>query len=560
MKYLIFGIFSIFAIYFFEKYQDKTAAEFSITSLADGTELKIPKKISRGKEAPIRPLEKDTIYNREAIIPPQCYTKHLGNHNPCMVCHQNYEYSSRPNAMNDRELQSEYAFSEVGETNRWKNLFEDRSEAIKKISDQDVIDYIYTDNYSPLIESLKKTKDWEGPIPEIKNYHLGQRAFDDIGFAKDNSHWVAFNYKPFPSTFWPTNGSTDDVLIRLPEEFRTSSCKEKKYSRDTYIVNLSILEISIKDLKEVSIPQVDENRICEDVNGDGKLSLINSVPAREFYIGGASAVKTHKMLYPEGVEFIHSVRYVGLDGQLNIVIPPRMKELRYMKKHKFYSKEQLLSNYTSEHQEKRDGKLPNFVEIGDRGLNNGFGWSIMGFIENKDGDLRKQNFEENFFCMGCHTSMGATIDQTFAFPRKVTGKEGWGYIDLKGMKDAPNEGFSEAEILTYLMNTGGGNEFRENKEMEERWFDSNGKIKVDKVKKADVYDLITPSPKRAMDLNKAYMLIVKKQSFIYGRDATISPAKNVYTEVNPEKAPVLPENKIKNWDIRLNWNKKNKDL
>ena len=48
--------------------------------------------------------------------------------------------------------------------------------------------------------------------------------FDDEGFdhAPDGTPtgWRAFAYMPLPSTFWPANGSTDDVLIRLPEAYR----------------------------------------------------------------------------------------------------------------------------------------------------------------------------------------------------------------------------------------------------------------------------------------------------------------------------------------------------
>ena len=40
-------------------------------------------------------------------------------------------------------------------------------------------------------------------------------------------------------------------------------------------------------------------------------------------------------------------------------------------------------------------------------------------------------------CMGCHTSLGATIDKTFSFPRKVDGHAGWGYINLRGMRTPP---------------------------------------------------------------------------------------------------------------------------
>src|SRR5690606_2189777 len=126
--------------------------------------------------------------------------------------------------------------------------------------------------------------------------------------------------------------------------------------------------------------------------------------------------------------------------------------------------------------------------------------------------------EENLACMGCHSSLGSTIDNTFSFARKVDGAAGWGYIDLRGMPDAPNRGESRGEIATYLERAGGGSELRNNAEMEERWF-TEGRPDPTKLAAAkDVYDLITPSPRRALELNKAYRVIVEDQDFIYGRD------------------------------------------
>jgi hypothetical protein len=158
------------------------------------------------------------------------------------------------------------------------------------------------------------------------------------------------------------------------------------------------------------------------------------------------------------------------------------------------------------------------------------------------------------FCMGCHGTIGTTIDQTFAFPRKVTGANGWGYIDLKGMADAPNMGEEKGEILQYLGRVGGGNEFRENPEMKARWFNEDGSVRESAVRNADVYALITPSRERALVLNKAYKIIVDEQSYVYGRDATVVPAKNVFRELDPEKAPPLEAaSRVNHWDIRLDW-------
>jgi hypothetical protein len=518
------------------------------------SDLQFPASYPQVAAGVLRPTESGTVYNKDAPVPPQCYTRHDGENNPCMVCHQTYTFGSRPNSINDGYLQAEYDFSDVGVANHWLNLFEDRSDAVAAISDQETIDYIYSDNYSTLIETLESTADWSGPIPKLDDLELGAAAFDSQGFALDGSHWVAFNYKPLPSTFWPTNGSTDDVMLRLPATFREQSCSGGGgYSRDTYIANLAILEAAIKDLSTVSVPPIDENAFCTDLNGDSLLGVINTIQRPTHYVGNAASVEVVPMLYPQGTEFLHTVRYVGLNAAGEILIPPRMKEVRYMRKYQFFDEAQLVSMYGNERQEKLDGNLPNYVSRGDEGIDNGFGWLVLGFIEAAEGHLRKQSEEETLFCMGCHTTLGTTIDQTFAFPRKVTGADGWGYVNLKGMSDAPNVGGLEGEILNYLKIAGGGNEFRENDEIIDKWFNADGSVNEAKILAADVYELITPSATRALTLNKAYMSIVQDQDFIYGRDASVTPAVNVYQSIDPLTTPVLPDEHVHSWDIRLDW-------
>ena len=184
------------------------------------------------------------IYNPEAVIPPQCYTRTEGRFNPCYVCHQNH-LPGRENRMNDAHLQRAYSFSDEGQTNRWRNLFEDRTERIAVISDEAIKSWINEDNFSELAGRLEAAQ-FRGYIPRIQNLADGAAAFDEQGFAKDGSHWVAFNYKPFPSTFWPTNGSTDDVMIRLPAKFRQTL--DGAYNHDVYKANLAIVEVAIKGL------------------------------------------------------------------------------------------------------------------------------------------------------------------------------------------------------------------------------------------------------------------------------------------------------------------------
>ncbi len=511
-----------------------------------------PVSASQVKPGEIRMAQSVTTYNAEGVIPPQCYTKHEGRYNPCQVCHQNYGFDDRPNAMEDGNLQQEYAFSDFGLTNRWQNLFEDRRDRINAISDDFIMDYINADNYSVLIKQLEAMDDWQGPIPKLHNLQQGAEAFDQDGIARDGSRWVAFNYKPLPSTFWPTNGSTDDVMIRLPEAFSKASCASLSYSRDVYLANLSLVEMAIKDLDTLTVPEIDENAVCADLNNDGVLSSVTEINRQLNYVGDADNIMLSDMLYPLGTEFLHTVRYIGINEHGETVIPPRMKEVRYMKKIKFLNQASLLSAYGNEHQEKIDENLPNYVYRQERGSANDFGWQLNGFIEAKEGHLRLQNKEETLFCMGCHSTIGTTIDQTFAFARKMDGAMGWGYIDYRGMPDSPTRGENTGEFLQYLEQVGGGDEFRQNTEMLARWFDTDGNVLADKVTDADIYTLITPSPERALALNKAYYTIVQDQDFIHGRDANLAPAVNVYQSVD-DTTETLPDDKVQPFDLRLDW-------
>lgn len=508
-------------------------------------------------------VSSNSLKNQEAPIPPQCYTKTEGKHNPCYVCHQLYDDRNeryRMNRLDDGGIQGGYLFSDIGITNHWSNLFVDRQSWVDSISDDQIIEYINQDNYSALPNQLS-SGGWKGFIPDLKNYEDAGAAFNPDGIAKDGSDWVAFNYKPMPSTFWPTNGSTDDVVIRLPQKFRSQN---ERRNLTLYKLNLAIVEMSMKGLQKIAIPETNELELQIDLNQDGMLSeAVSEMTSRSFYVGDAAEILVQPQQFPQGTELMHSVRYVGVTSNGEITIPKRMKELRYMEKVKVLSDSELTTRYDRERKEKVLEELPYYVDHGDRGFSNGMGWLVQGFIENYDGELRPQSYEEKMACMGCHSAIGTTIDNTFSFARKITGPAGWGYINLRGMKDAPsisekpltNKTNSEyqGEIFQYLVTSGGGNEFRANPEMLEKWFLPSGKVNEEAVKNADVYDLITPSKTRALQLNKAYTHIVRHQSFIHGRDATLNVPLNVFESIDESVAPLKPESRLMGWDIQLNW-------
>ncbi|MEM1452642.1 MAG: hypothetical protein AAGI22_26295 [Planctomycetota bacterium] len=173
------------------------------------------------------------------------------------------------------------------------------------------------------------------------------------------------------------------------------------------------------------------------------------------------------------------------------------------------------------------GLVPVFSGGPDIGLTNDFGWRLLGYIEDEKGRLRVQTDEEARFCMGCHSAIGVTVDQTFTLARKVPGLDGWRTQDLRGIQDVPQVRHDRPEILTYLERVGGGDEFRANTEMLERFFDGEGSVReVDVLRaapggEADITALVMPSERRALDLAKAYRVLVAKQRWDLGRDVVV---------------------------------------
>ncbi len=497
-----------------------------------------------------------SIQNREAPIPAQCYTKTDGHSNPCWTCHTAPRF---PNLAADFELQHEYAFSKVGETNHWTNLFEDRRARAAELSERDVLSYVRTDNYAPLQRALAQHPDYPGYRPDL-NF---DRGFDKEGFARDGSGWRAFRYKPFPGVFWPTNGSADDVAIRLPERFRS---RRGQPSLEVYRANLAILEASFgsdPDVPErkLSWPTepLDEVALDYDLDGNGRLEpaarLLSGLPAH--YLGDARGLKVRRAIFPAGVEFLHSVRY--LDPDAPSMLATRMKELRYSRKARELEDWAIIRAYELEAEEKAEGKLPVFAGSPLVGLQNDFGWSLQGFIEDEQGRLRLQTHEEHLACMGCHTNLGVTLDQIFAFARKLPGGSGWAYQDLKGMPDAPQLGHREPEFLTYLRRAEGGDEFRQNTEVRQKFF-AGGVPNAALVKHSgraggrDLTDLVFPSRERAVELNRAYMVLSREQRFDRGRDVVLAPAQNVHASIK-NQATGLAESKRVYVDgqLRLAW-------
>jgi Tol biopolymer transport system component len=515
-----------------------------------------------------------TLNNTTAYIPSQCYTKTEAAggkiQNPCYVCHTK---SVQPNYTNDQDLQLNYSFPESGQTNPWKNLFEDRSQRIAAISDAEILAYIEKNNYLAedgsiiLAEKLKNlpknwdynnNNQWDGYQPDC------YFSFDAEGFDKDPhgsfSGWRAFGYHPLPSTFWPTNGSTDDVMLRLPESFRQT--ENGTFDLETYKVNLAIIEALISR-RDVYIDAVDEVKWQVDLDQDGTLGRTDTIryhwPEKTGeamrYVGLAGlelqAGKRHLAagLFPVGTEFLHSVRYLGFSDQDKIVPASKMKELRYMKKRTWQTYADLEELALSEMKERDDfpDRVSQFIGNAEQGVNNGSGWVLQGFIEDQDGELRPQNYEETVYCAGCHGGIGATTDSVFAFPRKLAStaeSNSWfhwndKYLDdIKEPKTVLHRAGTFYEYSYYLMYNQEGSELRNNDEIKDKFTNKDHSLNYNELQKIqnDVSHLLIPSRKRALALNKAYRTIVIDQDFVDGRDANIDPVENVHQKTETDQS------------------------
>jgi hypothetical protein len=509
--------------------------------------------------------ENKVVNNPYAYIPAQCYTKTRADgkvHNPCFSCHT---VGKEPNYIDDSEFQLAYAFRETTRQNAWTNLFKDRSQAMANISDAEIVRYVNQSNYfleDGKIELAERLKDlpaswdfdgngkWEGYVPDC-HYNFDSEGFDRDANGQDTG-WRAFAYTPFLGTFWPTNGSLDDVLIRLPKAMREDDAGN--YDRAVYNLNLSIV-LAMIQRKNIVIDETDERVYNVDLNKNGQLDVANEIvydwapiEGRTMsYVGKAKALQAEGKLhlaaglYPEGTEFLHTVRYLGIKDNDQVVWSPRIKELRYGKK-LFWNNYYQLKNATLSEIKEVDAfpdRLRTVKGDAEFGLSNGVGWIYQGFIENAEGRLRPQNFEETLACIGCHSGTGATTDSSYAFPRKLDSshfQNGWFHWSQKGIQGIKEPKYSDGswQYTEYLLNNQSANEFRNNSEVMAKFWDDHSQLKVDQVERLhqDVAHLLMPSTERAKQLNKAYKIIVDEQSYIYGRDAHIEPLdETVWKEV-----------------------------
>lgn len=566
---------SIFCLALISCNSDDGEEKIETTESAESTDQPADNSTS-GTVSSQSSLKTKILVNPGAYVPPQCYTKTEDAqgevHNPCYTCHL---ASDPPNYTNDPDLQLNYAFPDYLLTNHWSNLFKDRRDEVAAISDEEILAYVRTSNYfNPNKEIILANRlhnlppewdfndngKWDGYIPDCY-FNFDEEGFDRDWQGKDTG-WRAFAYYPFPGTFWPTNGSTDDVIIRLPKSFRMTI--DGQLSREVYKLNLAIVEALIKR-EDVAIPPVDESIYGIDLDRNGAFNQAEKVvydwaplEGREMqYVGMAQLeveAGTQQIaagLFPLETEFLHTVRYIDFDEQDNVKLAARMKEVRYARKFYWQNYGELENFAASEIKEKHDfpDRLKQVIGNMEQGVSTGQGWVYQGFIEEANGDLRPQTYEENVFCVGCHATVGVITDSVFAFPRKLPnppqqerGWYHWSQKDLVGLEE-PRRDDGQYEYTFYLQQNKAGDEFRENQEVMNRFFNSDGSLREDKIAvlHEDISLLLYPSRQRGLNLNKAYRVIVKEQSFIKGRDATIIPSDNIHRKVESDQPTGIEE-------------------
>ncbi|NVB78743.1 MAG: hypothetical protein HOV81_10145 [Kofleriaceae bacterium] len=456
----------------------------------------------------------DAVANRTAYLPAQCYAQTQVDgrvRNSCATCHQ---ATREPNYVDDESVQSVLSIPRIAADNPWTNVLHPPAPA--QLDDATLLSYVRADNTAGV---------------DLRGCAF---APDPAGWDRDArgelTGWRAYAYAPLPGMFWPTNGSFGDAFIRLPDSFRRDASGAP--SQDIYAINLAIVEAMIRR-SDIAIPPTSEVLLGVDLDGNGKLGTARRVAYRWpntqlHYVGGAAAEKLAAGLFPAGTELLHSLRYLDVDNG-RVRPGKRMKELRYLKKLRWLTYAQLDIASKAEQREKEQNPDTTKKMLGDgiTGVGTATGWIAQAMIERADGTLRAQTLEETGACIGCHGGVGANTDSTFSFARKTA----WGVQEVRGMRE-PMRADGRGEYRAWLEAVRGGDDYASNAEIG-ALLDDAGRLAPARAKAlaADISTLIIPSPQRAFALNRAYLGIVRAQSFAHGRDAIVGTPRVLPTLV-----------------------------
>lgn len=382
-------------------------------------------------------------------IPAQCYTEtSRGAQNTCQYCHTNAAYkadlgNNNPQAGAEPRIgnfQLEYAYAPydsyapLASINHWENTL--KPQVLQQIvtslgidpATWDMQTYIRSDNWQAAFQQRGgDLRAWDAGIqtnfrvfPALDPQDLPAKAdgfvrsaVADHGFLQDEQGWLtgwrALNFMPY-GIFTPLTGSVSGVYIRLPAKFMQTA--DGSFDLAIYKANLDLLEQAIQDRLTATSPKS--------------------------YFGKAQSISVQRGLYPLGTEFAHPLHYVDVqaDGSDPSISPfpgtrsRRVKEIRYMYKARTWEP----SHFRPAEKAEGTGVYGNDQQ---GWVDNGAGWLLAGFIEDKDGALRPQTREEMTQCIACHSGVtrtefptftsgtGNTIDSTWAMARKFSGDLGW---------------------------------------------------------------------------------------------------------------------------------------
>ena len=404
-------------------------------------------------------------YNEDPAIPVQCWIETgYGTQNACKYCHTDYLAEIKHgNAFPIAEDQILYSFP-TPNLNRinWFNIIKPE-QLIQRLKDEhidipdpearDSLRYVRTDNWRAAYRVGRPNDDdtWNNLANARSDFQLmpalnpndlypyhaedptdGKRHgyIDAEGFVRNRSNgytgWRAVNFFPY-AIFTPLTGSVSGIYIRLPRAFMTTGG-----TLDIKVLkkNLVLLEKNIK----------------------------NRALARSTYLGDAQDVPLKKGFYPVGTEFAHPLHYVdlnadgergaGLDGlsgskAVDYEFPgtrsKRIKEIRYLYKWKDVDLADIGEDEASAgHVVGKEWKA---------WIDNKAGWILAAYIEDREGGLRPQTTEELLQCLGCHSSVGNTVDSVWSFQRKLPGAQGWREMDYGNYRSADT---SKTQLSDYL--------------------------------------------------------------------------------------------------------------
>ncbi len=397
---------------------------------------------------------------------------------------------------------------------------------------------------------------WGGYVPDV------WFRFDDAGFDLrpdgSRSGWRAFAYAPFPGTFFPTNGSADDVLVRLDPILRQAA--DGRPDDAVYAVNLAIVESLIKRA-DVVLPR----RRTNGLSGSISISTARSGRLRASPSTAATAAGSTRMryvgrkrgderelpiapgLFPVGTEFLHSVRYLDVTPDVaGVVMAPRMKGAALREEVRWLGYAALRGHAAAEtvaQNDARDGTIQIFRRVRARSCaRERSGVDLSGVHRRRQRSAPSADVRRECALRWVPRRHRRHDRRQLLLRAKARRR----VVERRQERDrrlvslveaqapwAPGAAPAGRDVRVHALP---GRErrrrraARENAEVRERFFDARGALRPDAVARlhTDVATLLLPSASRAVALDRAYMATVEEQSFTKGRDAIVAPAVNAY--------------------------------